>query len=131
MLKSNKGFTGVEIVLSVIIVTIFTSIILSLMYNIKTENYKIKSKIITNIYLIETLENIGISSYDDIISENLELFPEGMSEAYSKQLEVTEVYAEDDSKENIIKKIKVTISYKIGNKTYEQSAERLKVNEQF
>lgn len=129
MLKSNKGFTGTDIILSVIIVIIFTSIIVSLMYNVKMENYKIKIDSITNIYLVETLENIGISSYDDVVSGNLELFPAEISDSFGKQIDVIEVYADDDTKQNIIKKVKVTISYEIQNRTYEQSSERLKIKE--
>lgn len=129
MFKSNKGFTGIDIVLSIIIVITFTSIIVSLMYSVKMENYRIKAMAISNIYLVETLENIGIANYDEIKSDNTDLFPKEMSTEFEKKIEVTSISDEDTSKEDIIKKVKVTIAYKIGNKNFEETAERLKVKE--
>ena len=125
MFKSNKGFTGIDIVLSIIIVITFTSIIVSLMYSVKMENYRIKAMAISNIYLVETLENIGIANYDEIKSDNTDLFPKEMSTEFEKKIEVTSISDEDTSKEDIIKKVKVTIAYKIGNKNFEETAERL------
>ena len=129
MFKSNKGFTGIDIVLSIIIVITFTSIIVSLMYSVKMENYRIKAMAISNIYLVETLENIGIANYDEIKSDNTDLFPKEMSTEFEKKIEVTSISNEDTSKEDIIKKVKVTIAYKIGNKNFEETAERLKAKE--
>ena len=129
MFKSNKGFTGIDIVLSIIIVITFTSIIVSLMYSVKMENYRIKAMAIANIYLVETLENIGIANYDEIKSDNTDLFPKEMSTEFEKKIEVTSISDEDTSKEDIIKKVKVTIAYKIGNKNFEETAERLKAKE--
>lgn len=129
MFKSNKGFTGIDIVLSIIIVITFTSIIVSLMYSVKMENYRIKAMAISNIYLVETLENIGIADYDEIKSDNTDLFPKEMSTEFEKKIEVTSINDEDESKEDIIKKVKVTIAYKIGNKNFEETAERLKAKE--
>ncbi len=129
MFKSNKGFTGIDIVLSIIIVITFTSIIVSLMYSVKMENYRIKAMAISNIYLVETLENIGIANYDEIKSDNTNLFPKEMSTEFEKKIEVTSISDEDTSKEDIIKKVKVTIAYKIGNKNFEETAERLKAKE--
>lgn len=129
MFKSNKGFTGIDIVLSIIIVITFTSIIVSLMYSVKMENYRIKAMAISNIYLVETLENIGIANYDEIKSDNTDLFPKEMSTEFEKKIEVISISDEDESKEDIIKKVKVTIAYKIGNKNFEETAERLKAKE--
>ena len=129
MFKSNKGFTGIDIVLSIIIVITFTSIIVSLMYSVKMENYRIKAMAISNIYLVETLENIGIANYDEIKSDNTDLFPQEMSTEFEKKIEVTSISDEDTSKEDIIKKVKVTIAYKIGNKNFEETAARLKAKE--
>lgn len=129
MFKSNKGFTGIDIVLSIIIVITFTSIIVSLMYSVKMENYRIKAMAISNVYLVETLENIGIANYDEIKSDNTDLFPKEMSTEFEKKIEVTSISDEDTSKEDIIKKVKVTIAYKIGNKNFEETAERLKAKE--
>lgn len=128
-MKGNKGFTGIDIVLSIIIVITFTSIIISLMYSVKMENYRIKAMAISNVYLVETLENIGIAKYDEIKSDNIDLFPKEMSNEFEKKIEVTSISDEDASKKDIIKKVKITIGYKVGNKNFEETAERLKAKE--
>lgn len=129
MLKKEKAFTGVDILLAVVVIIVFTTVIASLMYNIQAENLKIKNKLIANIYLIETLENIAITSYENVTSKNLSLFPEDMPDNFNKNIEVVEVYLNDADKQNIIKKVKVSISYKMQNKTYEETVERLKIKE--
>ena len=63
MIKDNKGFTQTDIVISIIAVMLFTTIILSVMINVKNSNAKLKAKSIANIYMTEILENIGIAQY--------------------------------------------------------------------
>lgn len=128
MLKNKKGFTGIDISLSVIAIIIFTSTILALMYNVKMENLKIQRKLLANIYLTETLENIGIAGYDEVTSDNVTIIP-NIPDIFTVSMNVTNVSEEDTTKEDIIKKITVTMTYKIGNKTYEESAQRLKIKE--
>ena len=123
MFKTKHGFTGIDILLAIVVIILFTTVIASLMYNIKYENLKIKNKLISNIYLIETLENIGIASYDSITSDNLSVFPEDMPNSLQKSIEVTETH------KDIIKKVKVTISYNIEDRTYENILERLKIKD--
>lgn len=130
MLKNKNGFTGIDVAISLLAIIIFTSVILALMYNVRLENLKIQAKSVANIYLIETLENIGIAKYDDVTENNTNLIPQ-MPEAYQVTLNIINISQEDTSKtDDIIKKVKATISYKIGNKTYTQEVERLKVKEQ-
>lgn len=128
MLKKQKGFTGIDISISVIAVILFTSTILALMYNVKMENLKMETKLLANIYLTETLENIGIAEYDDVTSENVSIIPE-MPDTFDIKTDVTKVSDEDESKDDIIKKVTVTVSYKVGSKTYEESAQRLKIKQ--
>lgn len=131
MLKNNKGFTGADIVIAIVAIIIFTSTILALMYNVKFENLKIRAKLLADIYLTETLENIGIASYDDVSQENIDnLIPE-MPDVFSSKIEISKINEEEntDKTEDIIKKVTVKVLYKIGNKTYEESAQRLKVKE--
>ena len=103
------------------------------MYNVKQQNLKQVYKQASNIYLTETLENIGIADYEDIIEttseNNSELIPDLPSMFYEK-IEVESIKNEENpNKEDIIKKVTVTISYTIGNKNYETVAQRLKIKE--
>lgn len=128
MLKEKKAFTAVDTILAIIIIIIFTTIVVSLMYNVRIENNILKLKMIANIHIIETLENISIAEYDEVTTDNFLLFPTDMASEFEKSIEVTDVYHEDSTREDIIKKVIVTISYKINDKTYEEKAEILKVD---
>lgn len=128
MLKEKKAFTAVDTILAIIIIIIFTTIVVSLMYNVKIENNILKLKMIANIHIIETLENISIAEYDEVTTDNFLLFPTNMAPEFEKSIEVTDVYQEDSTREDIIKKVIVTISYKINDKIYEEKAEILKVD---
>lgn len=131
MLKNNKGITGTDIVISVIAIILFTSTILALMSNIKLENLKIKSKLIADVYLVETLENIGIAKYDEIVPENVDNLIPNMSENFEAKIEIIKVNEEVDTEktEDILKKVTVKILYRVGNKKYEEIAQRLKIKE--
>lgn len=129
MLKSKRGITGVDAIIAIIAIMIFTSTILALMYNVKMENLKIKAKALASVYMTEILENIGITEYDEVTSENIELIPQ-MPEALNAKINVSKIIEEDNTKtEDILKKVTVTISYKIGNKTYQETTQRLKTKE--
>ena len=128
MLKSKKGFTAVDISISIIAIILFTSTILSLMYNVRMENLRMQDKLLATIYLTETLENIGIAEYEDVTTDNTEIIPD-IPDTFNIKINVDKVSDTDTTKEDIIKKATVTISYKIGDKTYEESAERLKIKE--
>lgn len=132
MLKKESGFTGIDITIAIIAVVLFTSIILSLMYNVKYQNLKQVYKLTANIYLTETLENIGIADYDNVISTdssiNTELIPE-LSNMFTEKIDVEKISDQDNTKEDLVKKVTVTISYKIGNKTYEEVTQRLKIKQ--
>lgn len=130
MVKNNRGFTQADIVIAVVAIIVFTSVILALMYNVKLENTKLKGKILASIYLTETLENVGIADYDSVTEENKEQLTPEMTDVFDSKVSVSKIIDEDTTKtEDIIKKVKVTITYKIGNKIYEESAQRLKVKE--
>ena len=68
-LKKNKGFTGIDISISVIIILIFIPTIFGIVYNIQKTNESVQRK--TNAVGIATniIEIIKKESYDDI-SEN-------------------------------------------------------------
>ena len=128
MIKSDKGFTATDIAIAIVTIIIFTSTILGLMYNVKNENVKLQAKLLSNIYLTETLENIGIADYDDVTSENSNLIPADITDKFHVTLEVTEV-PNENSEENIVKRINAKITYTIAGKQYENSIQRLKIKE--
>lgn len=128
MIKNQRGLTGVDVTIAIVAVMIFTSIILSLMFNVKVENTKIKMKALANVYLTKTMENVGIANYDDVTTNNVNLFPD-MAEPYQGTITVEKYSDIETNKKDMVKIVSVKLSYTIGQKTYEETVQRLKVKE--
>ena len=130
MIKNSKGFTQTDIVVAVVAIIFFTTLIVALMTNVKVQSTKLKGKLLANIYLTEALENVGILQYDYVTEENKDLIFPKMTDVFTSQLSISKLTDEDNTKdEDVIKKVEVKITYQIGNKTYEETAQRLKVKE--
>lgn len=130
MIKNSKGFTQTDIVVAVVAIIFFTTLIVALMTNVKVQSTKLKGKLLADIYLTEALENVGILQYDYVTEENKNLIFPKMTDVFTPQLSISKLTDEDNTKdEDVIKKVEVKITYQIGNKTYEETAQRLKVKE--
>ena len=130
MIKNSKGFTQTDIVVAVVAIIFFTTLIVALMTNVKVQSTKLKGKLLANIYLTEALENVGILQYDYVTEENKNLIFPKMTDVFTPQLSISKLTDEDNTKdEDVIKKVEVKITYQIGNKTYEETAKRLKAKE--
>ena len=126
--KETKGFIEVDMAVAIIAIIIFSTIIISLMYNNALQNKKIKKEALAIIYITETFENVGIASFDDITSDNISNFvPIEVGRYYTVSTDVTEL--DQNEYEKIIKKVSISLSYKVGNKTYDVTMERLKAKE--
>lgn len=138
MKRKNNGFIGVDMTIAVLAILIFSALSISLIYNNFLENAKIKKEALATIYLTETLENIGMANYDDVTQENIDngvinLVPSEI-ENYNFKMRI-EVLTDDltlsdiQKQTGIVKRVKATISYAVGNKNYRYSMERAKIKE--
>ena len=142
--KKDKGIAGVDIVIAVVALMLFSTLILSLIYNNVAENVKLKKETLAMIYITEIFENVGIESYENLengtyenIGENNDidniniknLIPEDAKKQYRVDLLITDELEDVETTEDIIKKIVVTLTYGINNKNYTCSMERMKIKE--
>lgn len=129
-IKNEKGLAGVDVIIAIIAITIFSTLIISLMYNNVLENVRLKKETLATIYLTETFENIGIESYENITEENINsLVPQEARENYKVEMTVTNEFENVTNNEDIMKKIIVKMSYVVGNKSYNCSMQRMKIKE--
>lgn len=138
MSKKNNGFVGLDMTIAVLAIIIFSALIISLMYNNALENAKIKKETLGAIYLTETLENVGIVNYNDLTQDNINngvinIVPSEI-EKYNYKMNIEIItdnlsLSDTQKQEGIIKKVKATIFYTIGNKNYQYSMERTKIKE--
>lgn len=131
-LRSEKGFTGIDIAVSVVIIFIFISIIASLIYGVNSKSREIELKTEATYIAIDEIEQIKNDGYEkygtlskadgnNIVCSNQEV--EG-KEGYYKTIEVidyTDLEGNQDKEKNIVKKATVKISYMFNAK--EQSVE--------
>ena len=133
--KKKNGFIGMDMVIAIVAMLIFSGLIFSLMYNNAIENSKIRKETMAIIYLTEILEGVGIADYDNISKESIDkgfLLPEEVPDSYEINIEIiTDDFklADNQVEPDIMKKVIATISYKVGNKDYKLSMERLKIKE--
>ena len=126
-MKEEKALAGIDMVIAIIVVIIFSTIILNLITNNGLENVKNAKESMAMIYITEIFENIAIAEYEEVTEENNYIFiPEEALDRYKIELEIEENF-EGVSEEDIIKKVKVTLFYEINNKEYNYYMERLKI----
>lgn len=72
-LKDNKGFTGLDISVSLIIIVISITVIASMFYSLYLSGTGLKRNVIATDYAINILEKIQTMDYDDVNYNNLNL----------------------------------------------------------
>lgn len=126
-MKKNNALAGIDIIIAVVAIIIFSTLILSLITTNVTGNVKIAKETIAMIYMTEIFENIGTADYGNVTESNIDKFiPSNVSGDYEVEFKVTEHKPNSEADGEIMKKIELTLKYKIGDKTYECSMERLK-----
>lgn len=128
--KSNAGFTMQDLVAAIIILLIFTGVIGTSMYKSLKTNLQTKMAGTANNYAIEILEDIDKIPYEDVVN--------GMESKYKGKFDIPSNYKlnidvsnynEGTSKEDLIKEVKLTITYELAGSQEKLVIERLKVKE--
>ena len=151
-LKGQKGVTGVDAVLAVAIAVLFAGIIVTLSYNIYITTNSLKRSSQALSYITSTFEYVATQYYDEVTKDNIEKYINGNEEEditaldegklstgsttpYKAEVTVTK-YNETDGntyKLDLVKEIKMTVTYKLGNKgqkvemTTAKSREKLEI----
>ena len=129
-LRSEKGFTGIEIAVSVVIIFIFVSIIAILNYRISSTAKEIELKSDATYLAINEIESVksdSFSKYDNRSEKNgnsIIVNNEEIKEGYYKTISVidyTGLPGNENKTENIVKKVTVKVSYMF--KAKEQTVE--------
>ena len=128
--KKDNGLVGVDMIIAIIAITIFSTLIVSLMYKNVVENVKLKKETLAMIYITEIFENIGIEMYDNVTEDNISsLVPEEALKNYEVEITVTSDLDGVANNEQIMKKVTIKMSYEVDNKTYSCSMQRMKIKE--
>lgn len=129
-IKNEKGITAIDIVLSVIIITVFTTLIGGLIIRININSKESERKSIAMSYATQEIEKIRAEkSIDDYINkgisteeiiENVDIYKDNIYTGFHKRVYIKDyvLVKKDTSKiPNLLKEVTVEISYKINGKT--------------
>lgn len=128
--KSEKGITNIDITVSIILITLFVSIIATIMYTIHANSTSMNRKTEAMNYAINEIENIKAQDFDTLQDTNEEanefvdiIDTEGNTTGYAKKVTIIDYANLPENKENdaillgLVKKVTVEIAYKVGNTT--------------
>lgn len=112
--KSEKGYTGIDIAVSVIVIFIFISIISMLSYNFNSTSMEIEYKAEALDIAINEIENMKTKSWQQITTEDTAYREtQEVKQGYYRTIIVEDYHDIDNSKQTqILKKITVRIEYK-------------------
>lgn len=128
--KKDNGFVGIDMVIAIIALMIFSTLIITMIYNNVVANVKLKKDTLAMIYITEIFENIAIADYDTVTQANKDAFiPLGAFDDFSVDVNITSNLDGVTSGEDIIKKITAELTYEVDGKNYSCSMERMKVKE--
>lgn len=129
-ITSNKGFTMADVVIALIIFTIFTGTIGSFMYSSYKMNLQTKMSGSAVNYAMEILEDIDKIAYEEVTNgmENTYIQKYDIPSGFRLSIQVSN-YKEGDGAQDIIKKVKLTISYEFAKNSQDIVIERMKIKE--
>ena len=125
-IKSEKGFTGIDIAISVIVLFIFVSLIAMLVYNFNSTSREVELKSEATYLAIDEIENInndGVAAIETLSLNNggNPYKEEETSETgfYKKVIikDYTDIEGNEDKIPNLVKQATVQISYMFKGKT--------------
>ena len=129
-IKNEKGITNIDITISIIIITLFVSIIATLIYTIHSNMNAIERRTEATNYAINEIENLKAQDFASLQDTNVGVNEfqnitdaEGNTTGYAKRVTITD-YANLPKNEGnstiisgIVKQVTVEISYKDGDTT--------------
>lgn len=126
-LLDNKGVTGIDLAISLIIIAIFSGVIAMLMANMYRTSIEIQKSANAMAYATIVLEKVDEKSFEEIEDDFVEKLKSSgefsMDDSYSIN------FSTDILEENLFKKIVVKINYEIGGEQKSITINKLKIKE--
>lgn len=131
-IKSNRGVSITDVVIALIILTIFTGVIGNLIYQIAYNNAALRVNAIAADYAVKEAEYIDKIAYEDVQTSNekiTQINGENVLDAFTIKLDVEDYKGNDETKQDIIKKVTITVNYNILKDEKSYKIEKLKIKE--
>lgn len=139
--KNENGFTGVDIAMAVLIITVFMTVIGSMYINLYVSNAKILREEKAIGYATAILEKVDEKYYDEVNDNNFAVVNQAdgkksvcdvvMEKGYNPQVQIVVYQPNGDNEQDFVKTIQVTIQYTVGKKTEQVNLQTIKTKEKF
>ena len=131
LIRSNKGFTMQDLAIATLIITIFVGLISTLMYSVYKTNVKTNLTSQMATYVVLILEDIDKIPYEEVKPELADEYKSDFSipESFNISIEVSNYGEGVNNVQDVIKIVKLNISYTILNETEGFSIQKLKIKE--
>ena len=139
--KNENGFTGVDIAMAVLIITVFMTVIGSMYINLYVSNAKILREEKAIGYATAILEKVDEKYYDEVNDNNFAVVNQAdgkksvcdvvMEKGYNPQVQIVVYQPNGDNEQDFVKTIPVTIQYTVGKKTEQVNLQTIKTKEKF
>lgn len=129
-LKSESGFTMYDLIVAMFLITLFVGLIASLMYSAYKINVETNLMMQASAYSVQILEDIDKIAYEEVDSSLASKYKNDFSipTGFDVNIEVSN-YGEEQNLQDVIKIVKLTISYEFSGNTENVSITRLKIKE--
>lgn len=141
-IRGQEGFSGVDIVVSIGIIIIFSSIISAIYLNLHMVNMEVERSGKATNYAISILEKVDELYYNEVTQDNFNTQDIGNGKHSVAGVEISSGYTAsvtvenynqtdgvDNGKMDVVKTVYVTVEYKVGNKTQSIEMRKIKTRE--
>ncbi len=129
-IKSNSGFTMIDLIIALAIITLFAGIIGGIFYSVYKINYQSRATELALSYVVYIMEDIDKISYDEVTN--------GMEDNYKTRLSMPDNYRlsidvsnynEGTDKADLIKNVKLKLVYEFAGNEEQIVINKMKVKE--
>jgi len=134
-IKNEKGFTLIDIIVALIIILLFMSLISIIFFNITKTSKEIERESQATYIATNIMEAYKSLKYENVLVTNTETNPDGITildgtqigegdnkqtisilDGYSAKVKVVNYAPAGEEHNDLVKKITVTVKYKVANK---------------
>lgn len=132
-IKDEKGFTGIDITVAVIIIMLFMTLIGTIFYNITASHRQLERKTEATYIAIDVMEKLKAQNYDDLIvseynsnkitdeeyekNKTAKILKDAIEEGYSLKVTIKNYNTPEENGYDLVKIITVKVEYKVGKNT--------------
>ena len=132
-IKDEKGFTGSDITVAVIIIMLFMTLIGTIFYNITASHRQLERKTEATYIAIDVMEKLKAQNYNDLIvgeynsnkitdeeyekNKTAKILKDAIEEGYSLKVTIKNYNTPEENGYDLVKIITVKVEYKVGKNT--------------